>query len=59
LEISEAVSEMQRLGWPPAWGNGARVSGQIKSGVERRIQKFTKGAPKGEPSLAVFGGAVF
>ena len=29
LEISKAVSEMERLGWPPAQGKGAR-SGQNK-----------------------------
>jgi hypothetical protein len=30
-----------------------------KSGVERRIWKFSKGASTGEPSLAGFGGVVF
>jgi hypothetical protein len=30
-----------------------------KSGVERRISKFSKGASLGEPSLAGFGGVVF
>jgi hypothetical protein len=30
LGISKAVSGRERLGWPPAWGKGARISGQNK-----------------------------
>jgi len=34
-EFSKDVNEAQRLGWPPAWADGARISGQNKkrSGV--------------------------
>ncbi|MDR3561790.1 MAG: hypothetical protein P4N59_10195 [Negativicutes bacterium] len=45
---------MERLGWPPAGGTGARISGQAKSGMERRVFKFSKGASSGEPSLPAF-----
>jgi len=30
LGISKTVSGRERLGWPPAWGKGARISGQNK-----------------------------
>jgi hypothetical protein len=30
LGISKTVSGRERLGWPPAWGKGARISGQDK-----------------------------
>jgi hypothetical protein len=51
---------MARLGWPPAWAKwGADERPDQKSGVERRIWKFIKGASPGEPSLAGFGGVVF
>jgi len=36
-----------------------RGADRPKSGVERRIWKFIKGASTGEPSLAGFGGVVF
>ena len=48
-----------------AFGLAARVGERVaertdtKSGVERRIWKFSKGASTGEPSLAGFGGVVF
>ena len=39
-------------------GERARGADGPKSGVERRIWKFIKGASPGEPSLAGFGGVV-
>jgi len=41
----------------PRRGKG-RGADRTKSGVERRIWKFIKGASTGEPSLAGFGGSL-
>ena len=51
---------MKRSVWAgrPRRGKGRGADGP-KSGVERRIWKFSKGASLGEPSLAGFGGVVF
>ena len=59
LEISEAVSEMKRLGWPPASEYESRISGQTKKRNGAAALEISKGAPTGEQSLAVFGGVVF
>jgi len=48
LEISEAVSRTERLGWPPAWETGSRISGQTKKRSGAAALEICKGASTGE-----------
>jgi hypothetical protein len=59
LEISEAVSVTERLGWPPAWGKWvADQRPDQKAEWRGGFRNLPREQKRAEPSLAVFGGVV-
>ena len=59
LEISEAVSEMERLGWPPAWGKwGADLRTDQKAEWSGGFGNF-QGSANGGAQVCEFRGVVF
>jgi hypothetical protein len=53
LEIFEAVSGMERLGWPPAWANGSRISGQTKKWSGAAALEICQGSADGGKSASL------
>ena len=47
LALFPAVRGAERLAWPPAWGKGARISGQAKQRRGAAAGKRAKGATSG------------
>ena len=60
LEISEAVSGMERLVWPPARENGPRISGQTKKRSGVAVSEICQGSTNGGGAqVCEFRGVVF